>query len=131
MDAFRKQARTIIYLLVSAFMMLQMAPLQAAMVGTDTLIEQAQYEYDREQLQQLLERDDVQQQLVELGVDPQQARERVAAMNDAELQQLNGQMQDLPAGSSAIGILLFLLLVFIITDMLGATDIFPFVHPVN
>jgi hypothetical protein len=41
-------------------------------------------------------------------------------------------MNQVPAGGeSVIGILLLLFIIFIITDMLGATDIFPFVKNIN
>ena len=34
-------------------------------------------------------------------------------------------------GSSILGILLIIFIVFVITDVIGATDIFPFIHPVK
>jgi hypothetical protein len=52
-------------------------------------------------------------------------------MTDQEVARLNQHLAELPAGGDVLGVILILFIVFIITDMLGATDIFPFVKPVN
>jgi hypothetical protein len=110
-----------------------MVPAHAAMVSNDALLQQAQHQISVEQLTSLLERGDIQKQLVALGVDPIAARDRISRMNDAELAQLNHNLEKLPAGSGSgiVGLLLIIFIVFIITDMLGATDIFPFVKKIT
>lgn len=85
----------------------------------------------RDQVMQQISRADVQQQLVAMGVSVTEVEKRVAAMTDAEIAQLHSQLQDLPAGAGVIGIVLFVFVVFVITDVLGATDIFPFIQPVR
>ncbi len=40
-----------------------------------------------------------------------------------------GQLQ--AGGDSVLGVILLIFIVFVITDAIGATDIFPFVHPVR
>lgn len=109
----------------------QLTPAYAGMVDSTTVMQQAQQKVERADLNTWLERADVQQKLVEFGVDPAAAKERVAAMTEAEIQQLNQGLADMPAGGDAMGIILLIFLVFIITDMLGATDVFPFVHSIN
>jgi hypothetical protein len=109
----------------------QAMPLQAAMIGTDTLLQQQQAKFDREQLAALLERDEVQQQLLALGVDVDDAKMRVAQLTDSEVQQLNASLGELPAGGGVLGLVVLIFLVFVITDVIGATDIFPFIHPVQ
>ncbi|WP_156925500.1 DUF6627 family protein [Thioalkalivibrio paradoxus] len=104
------------------------APLQASMVGTGSLIEQEQAQAEREQLLAMLEREDVQRQLQAMGVTEADAAVRIARMTDAEVRMLNERLAELPAGAGALGVLVFLFLVFVITDALGVTDIFPFVH---
>lgn len=131
MSLIDKFKRVISLLLVTALIGGQALPLQAAMIGTDTLLQQHQSQLDREQLVQLLERDDVQQQLVALGVDVADASERVAQLTDSEVQQLNGRLAELPAGGDVLGVVVLVFLIFVITDVIGATDIFPFIHPVN
>jgi hypothetical protein len=63
-----------------------------------------------------------------MGVDPQAARERVAALSDAELQAVAGNVQTLPAGGDGIlGVAVLIFLVLLFTDIMGYTHIFPFV----
>ncbi len=107
------------------------APLQAAMIGNPAIVQQARAELDRTRLRQLLARDEARAQLVALGVDPAAVDARVAAMTDAEVAQVNRHLSQMPAGGGIVGLLVLLFIVFIITDMLGATDIFPFVKPIN
>ena len=120
-------------LLLSALLMLMpVMGTQAAMLGTDALITTTQSQQSITDLQQLLEREDAQQQLLALGVRPDQVRERVASLSDSELARINQGIDTLNAGGeSVLGILLVIFIVFVITDVIGATDIFPFIHPVK
>jgi hypothetical protein len=109
----------------------QLTPAYASMVGTTTALAQTQQQYERTELLAMFDRQGVTEQLVELGVDPQAAKARVAALTDEEIRQLNQHLADMPAGGDVLGIVVLFIVIFIITDMLGATDIFPFVHPIN
>lgn len=104
---------------------------QAKMVTTEQVIERSTPSDDRAQVLSFLMRDDVQQQLTRLGVDPEEAARRVATLSDEELQEIAGRLDDLPAGEGGIGIvvgaILIIFLVLLITDLLGLTDVFPFV----
>ena len=132
MSFFHKIKRFGLMLAALSLLGIQIAPVQAAMVGNPELLEQGQQQFDRGQLLDMMERADVQQQLVALGVDPAAAKARVAAMTDAEIAQLNQSLADMPAGGvNVIGVLLIIFLVFVITDVLGATDIFPFIKPIR
>jgi hypothetical protein len=71
-----------------------------------------------------LAREDVRSAMIELGVDPQQAQLRVASLSDAELTQLEGQLQQLPAGGSALGLVGAVFLVLLILEITGVVDIF-------
>ena len=118
-------------LLAAALLGAQVAPVQAAMVGTAQALAAEQGRVDRDELVSLLQREDLQRQLSALGVDVQHAQERVAALTDAEVTRINERVAELPAGGSALGVVVFIFVVFIITDALGVTDIFPFVHPIK
>lgn len=121
-----------VFLTVISMLGGQMAPVQAAMVGNGELLQQAQQQVDREQLATLLERSDVQQQLIGFGVDPEAAKARVATLTDSEVARLNQHIGELPAGGiDVLGVVLLIFIIFIITDVIGATDIFPFIQPVN
>lgn len=111
---------------------LPLGPAQAAMIGNGQIINEVQSEFNRSEILHILDREAARQQLIALGVSPEMVKERVAQMTDAEVAQLNQHLADLPAGGvDVLGVLLLLFIVFIITDMLGATDIFPFVKPIN
>ena len=118
-------------LCVLAFMAGSMATASAGMVGTGQLLITEQVQMDRDQLLATLSRADVQQQLSAMGVDPQQAAERVARMTDAEIVALSEGIGDLPSGSGVLGAVLVIFIVFVITDVIGATDIFSFIRPVR
>ncbi len=100
---------------------------QAAMISNQAIVQQL----DRQQAVALFDRADVQEQLTQLGVDSQLAKSRVAAMSDAEIAQLNQHLADQPAGQDILGLAFMVFVVFVITDMLGATDVFPFVKNIN
>jgi hypothetical protein len=120
-------------LLLSALLMLMpVMSAQAALLDTDTLITSTQSHQTITSLQQLLQREDAQQQLLALGVSPERVKERVARLSDAEMARINQGIDTLNAGGdSVLGILLIIFIVFVITDVIGATDIFPFIHPVR
>ncbi|MEW6312372.1 MAG: DUF6627 family protein [Pseudomonadota bacterium] len=109
----------------------QLSPAYAAMVDSGSALRAAQMAYDRPGLASLFDRQDVRDQLVALGIDPATASERVAAMTDEEIRQLNHGLSEMPAGGEVLGFLLVIFVVLVITDMLGATDVFTFVHNIN
>jgi len=58
-------------------------------------------------------------------------KSRIDSLTDSELARINRHVDTLDAGGNILGILLVIFIVFVITDVIGATDIFPFIHPVN
>jgi hypothetical protein len=100
------------------------------MVTTDQVIEQVNPPEDRTRVMDFMLRDDVQQQLTILGVDPEEAARRVASLSDEEIQQIAGRLDELPAGEglgAIVGLILIIFLVLLVTDLMGLTDVFPFV----
>ena len=67
-----------------------------------------------------------------LGVDPNEAAARVAALSDVQVREIAGQLDQLPAGQSAVGAvlgaILIIFLILLVTDLLGLTDVVPFVR---
>lgn len=128
----QRTQRPLAWLLSALLVLMPVMSAQAAMLGTDTLITSTETQQSIAGLQQLLEREDAQQQLLALGVSPEQVRERVASLSDSELARINQGIDTLNAGGdSVLGILLLIFIVFVITDVLGATNIFPFIHPIK
>ena len=114
------------------FFLLALTPLlpaQAAILGNDQVVNRSLSHQTRDGLQQLFEQETAQQQLQKLGVTPDQIKSRIDRLTDAELARINQQVNDLQAGGGVLGILLVLFLVFVLTDIFGATDIFPFINP--
>lgn len=99
-------------------------PAQAAMLGIDAS--------QRDRVNRLLERADVQSSLQAHGVNPADVKTRVAAMTDDEVAQLAAKIDQLPAGGEGIiGALLIVFIVLLITDILGFTKVFPFTKPIK
>lgn len=128
MKLMRHMARGIAGFLYIAIAMLSIqTPAHAGLVGTGEAVAEQQRTLDRAQLLGALEHDDVRSQLVALGVDPADAAARVAALSDDELQAMASKMNELPAGGDVLGVVVFLFLVLLVTDILGFTNVFPFV----
>ncbi len=103
----------------------------AAIVTNDQLIHQIQQQTDKAALLQTINRADVRQQMLNMGVTTAEIENRINQMTAEEIAQLNQQLEQLPAGGDVLGIIVLLFIVFVITDVIGATDIFPFIHPVT
>ena len=111
--------------------LMPLSPAQAAMIGNDQVVNPGLSHQTRDGLQQLFQQETIQQQLQAWGVNPDQIKSRIDSLTDAELAQINQQINAPQAGGDVLGILLVVFLVFVITDVIGATDIFPFIHPAN
>jgi hypothetical protein len=119
-----------IFLAIWVFMISGPHQAMAALVGTERIFDAEQVQNARELIHSLMAREDIQAALVREGIDPQEAQARAESLSDAEAVRLAGAIESLPAGGSALGIIILAsLLVFIIlliTDILGYTDVFPF-----
>jgi hypothetical protein len=82
----------------------------AGMIGTDQAVSAAQARVARAAVLSQISRADVASQLQSLGLTPQAAKDRVAALTDAEVAKLAGQIDSLPAGASSGGVLLVILI---------------------
>jgi len=122
--------KTIAMSVLLSLMSIFMLPVQAAMLNTQQLVEKQSMDSERVTLSAMMQRADVQAQMIEMGVTPADVQQRMAALTDAEVAQLDHQMGQIPAGADALGILLLLFIVFIVTYAVGATDIFDFVDPI-
>lgn len=102
---------------------------QAQMVGTDALLRAQQMQQERAAVATALERTDVRDALLNYGVDPSQVQARVDSLSTDEVHTLAQNIEQLPtAGDDPLGILLFVFIVLLITDILGLTHVFPFVN---
>lgn len=97
------------------------------LVSTQSALDAVQISAERERINDLLARTEVQEQLVNYGVEMSEVEARVAAMSDQEVLQMADQLDNMPAGANAvIGALLTVFIVLLITDLLGLTNVYPF-----
>ena len=108
---------------------------QAGLVTTEHLLEQTAAAGERERLAAVLQRDDVRRQMEALGVDRDEAMARLASLSDAEVHEIAGRIDQLPAGQSFLaGVLIVagaVLIALVILDLVGVTDVFAFINPVT
>jgi len=132
MEQLRRLTQPIAHLVVLGILALSLhlPAANAALVGTEAVVSAAQAQQDRERVLNTLNRDDVKAQLLARGVDPAQVQARLESLTDEEVQTLAANMDQLPAGGDALGLLVLIFLVLLFTDIMGFTNIFPFVkHP--
>lgn len=106
-------------------------PCLAALIGTETILDVAKGHQARHNINQILAREDVQMVLRAQGISPEEAKARVNALSDAEVVTLEKKLEQLPVGGGALGTIvfavLFVFVVLLVTDILGYTDVFPFI----
>lgn len=106
---------------------------QAAMISTEQVATSASTvtgDQDRARLVSALSREDVKTALVARGIDIEHAQTRVAALTDEEASSMASQLDSAPAGGF-IGVIVFIFLVLLVTDILGLTKVYPFTRSVR
>jgi hypothetical protein len=103
----------------------------AALIPTEAAGGSADAANARETVKKFLSREDAQGYLVAKGVDPDEAKARIDSLTDAEALMLSKQIENLPAGGNGVaivvGAILLVFIILLITDLLGLTNVFPFV----
>lgn len=103
---------------------------QAGLISTNTMISVHGESYTKMDLQTALASEELKAQLLTMGVDVKQLNDRIASLTPSEIHQLNAELEQQPAGG-ILGTLVTIFIVFVITDMLCATDLFTFVKCIN
>ncbi|MBB1317999.1 PA2779 family protein [Shewanella sp. SR43-4] len=104
----------------------------AGVISSEQVIVQQKNIYNKQQVIAMLSNVDVQNKLVALGVSMEDAEMRIASMTDQELNQLNTQMNDMPAAAGGVvGVVVTVLVVLVVLDLVGVTDVFSFIRPIN
>ena len=99
---------------------------QAEMLGTDVAISKYSALADRAVLLDTLQKQEIRDQIVALGVDPAEAEARLAALSDAEIATILTQMEQDNAGADIIGTLFTVFIILLVTDLLCFTNLFSF-----
>lgn len=71
-----------------------------------------------------LERQEVRERMIALGVDRGLVDARVAALTDEELHSLAGRMEQLPAGGDLLAVIGIVFVVLLVLELVGVIDIF-------
>ena len=133
MKTLRRKSR-FVCLFMAIFLIVISVPYQpvlAAIVSTNDVMNSQRALEAREYISSMLDREEIQKALIDQGIDPLEAQARINSLTDRESIQLAHRLDQVPAGGDAfstiIGAALAVFIVLLITDILGYTDIFPFV----
>ena len=97
----------------------------AGIIGTQSMIEMEQAGTDRARVESFVEQENVRDQMLSMGVDPAEVKERLAALTDAELSILNQNIERLPAGGDSVLVVIgIVFLVLLILELTGVINIF-------
>jgi len=127
----KRTLATLVAMSLSFAGLAQAAPITTAtpaLIGTE---QAAAAQSGRVLLEQTLARADVVAGLQARGVSVESARERVAALTDAEAAHVAAQIDQAPAGGDALGVILTIFVILLITDILGFTKVFPFTRTIR
>ncbi len=114
----------IILPLIASLAGLWWAPIaRAELIGTQTLIELENREQRIARIHAVIARSEVRDRLIELGVDPREAQQRVTALSNAELVLLEERIDNLPAGG-VLALIGAVFVVLIILELIGVTNVF-------
>ena len=85
---------------------------------TDAVADSAGGADARGRLMHYLAREDLRAALAAQGLDPEEAQARVACLTDAEVQQIAGQLDQLPAGGDGLGIIIAVLVIVLLVILI-------------
>ena len=116
MRSIRKHTQTI-GLFMAVMMLLISTPYQsasAALIDTETVLDESRSQEARDYIKQLLAREDVRSALIAQGIDPQEAEARIASLTYSEIIELADQIENLPAGQGALGLVIAILVIIVL-----------------
>ena len=106
---------------------------RAELIATSAVERPDSHTDARSRVEAALGRAEVAEQLEALGIDPDEARARAAGLSDREIAALDARLDGIPSGQSFVGSVLGVaavaLVVLLFLDLLGFTDVFPFIDP--
>jgi len=107
----------IIGIFMAVTMLLISTPYQsaiAALIDTETVLDEGRSQEARDYIKQLLAREDVRSTLIAQGIDPLEAEARLASLSDSEVIELVDQIENLPAGQGALGFVIAVLIIVVL-----------------
>jgi hypothetical protein len=104
----------------------------AQMVDTRTVIHSTSVKATN--IDSFLAMQEVQDKLAALGVSPASIKDRMSSLSSEEIAQINQKIDSMPAGGdvgAVVGVLAFIFIVLLITDLLGFTKVFNFTKTIR
>ena len=119
--------KTCIVAMASVFLTASIqVPVMAAMVDNQQLAMQAQLQLQRDEVRSFMAREDVREAMLGYGVSVADVDARINNLTESELLQIQDRLAQLPAGGDGVlGAVVLILLILVLLDVLGTTDIFP------
>lgn len=98
---------------------------EAAIIGTETAIELEDRKQQIDRINDMLARESVQDAMIKLGVEPADASARVRSLTNGELQILEQNLSELPAGGTGVvEVVGIVAIVLIVLELLNVTNFF-------
>lgn len=86
----------------------------ASMITTNQVVSEMTRVESHERVANFMDRKDVQDQMIKLGVSPEEAQKRVASLSEAELRKITQEIDESTVGGDVGGILVLVVLVLLI-----------------
>ena len=104
---------------------------QAQMISTDSAIARSAADMNRDSLMAELKKTEVREEIIRLGVSPDEAEARLAALSDAEVDALLANIDERRAGAGIAETIGTIFIILLITDLLCLTRLFNFTRCVR
>ena len=108
----------ILLCLVISFTLVELPVVKSAhasgMISTDQVIDHLSRAQDQQKVVEFMGRKEVKDQMIKLGVKPEEAKLRLASLSDGELRKMAGEIDKSTAGGDLGGILVVVLIVILI-----------------
>lgn len=113
---FSKRSRTLVALAMSVFISnVPSTVLADGMISTSTVVADLTRAEAQNNVESLLQRDDVREELQKRGLEPSEISARLASLSAEEMRQLSGQLNEARAGGDIlVTILVVVLIIFLI-----------------
>lgn len=117
--------RVCVFLLIGIFVITSavIPAVEAKMIDTTAYMNQ-EAAAARGELASFMAREDVREKMAALGVNPDDAANRIAALTDQEVSQLQNRIDELPVGSGVLAVLGIVLVVLIVLELVGVINVF-------
>ncbi|MGJ8679526.1 PA2779 family protein [Paraglaciecola sp.] len=115
--------------LATLFLLVNSTFVSAKVVSSESVMQIQNTTYQKHQILKMVDTVEVQDKLVKLGVNKVDAVNRINNMTPEEIQSLNTQLNEAPAGG-IVGTVVTVLVVVAVLDLMGLTDVYPFIRPI-